>query len=174
MRGGRPSIDGAPRMGFHPALGSGWAEETLMIKYAYCVFALAATAGLAGAAFAQEGGRPLSAHMTGAAEKPNAGDPDGAGHATFRVNVGQNQVCYELSTEKIAAATMAHIHKAPATAAGPPVVTLATPGADGKAKACATADQAVVKDILQNPDAYYVNVHNAEFPAGAIRGQLSK
>jgi hypothetical protein len=145
-----------------------------MIKTTFYTLVLAAAAGLAGSASAQEGGRPLSAHMTGAAEKPNPGDPDGAGHATFRVNVGQNQVCYELSVEKIAAATMAHIHKAPATAAGPPVVTLATPGADGKAKACATADQAVVKDILQNPDAYYVNVHTADFPAGAVRGQLSK
>src|SRR5687767_2973413 len=136
--------------------------------------AVLASAALAAPAVAQEGGRPLSAHMTGAAEKPTAGDPDGTGHATFRVNVGQNQVCYELSVEKIGAATAAHIHKAPATAAGPPVVMLTAPGADGKAKACATADQAVVKDILQNPDAYYVNVHNAEFPAGAVRGQLSK
>lgn len=148
-----------------------------MIKTTCCTLAFAAAAGLAGAAYAQaepEGGRPLSAHMTGAAEKPNPGDPDGAGHASIRANVGQSQVCYELSVENIAAATMAHIHKAPSTAAGPPVITLATPGADGKAKDCAKADQALVKDILQNPDAYYVNVHNAEFPAGAVRGQLSK
>jgi hypothetical protein len=32
----------------------------------------------------------------------------------------------------------------------------------------------VVTDLLANPAGYYVNVHNAEFRAGAIRGQLSK
>lgn len=35
------------------------------------------------------------------------------------------------------------------------------------------AAKAVVIDaILANPDGYYLNVHNAEFPAGAVRGQL--
>jgi hypothetical protein len=29
-------------------------------------------------------------------------------------------------------------------------------------------------DIIKNPGNYYVNVHNAEFPKGAIRGQLVK
>jgi hypothetical protein len=131
-------------------------------------FALAAALalGLAGAASAQEGGRPLSAHLTGAAEKPGPGDPDG--------NVGQNQVCYDLMVEKIAPAAAAHIHKGGPEEAGPPVVMLKPPGADGKIKDCATADAAVVKDILQNPGGYYVNVHNAEFKPGAIRGQLSK
>ena len=123
---------------------------------------------------AQDGGRPLSAHLTGAAEKPNPGDPDGSGHATFRVNVGQSQVCWELMVENIAAATAAHIHKAGPDAAGPPVVPLTAPGADGKSSGCATASADVVKDILQNPAGYYVNVHNAEFPPGAVRGQLSK
>lgn len=145
-----------------------------MIRYAPAAMVLVATSLFAVAAFAQEGGRPLSAHMTGAAEKPKPGDPDGAGHATFRVNVGQSQVCYELSVEKIAPATAAHIHKAGPDAAGPPVVPLTAPGADGKSSGCATADKDVVKDILQNPGAYYVNVHNAEFPPGAVRGQLSK
>jgi hypothetical protein len=136
--------------------------------------AVLALLGGAAPAFADEGGRPLSAHLTGAAEKPTPGDPDGMGHATFRVNVGQSEVCYELSVEKIATATMAHIHKAGPEAAGPVVVQLTAPDAAGKSKGCAKADAALVKDILQNPGAYYVNVHNAEFPAGAIRGQLSK
>lgn len=125
-------------------------------------------------AVAQEGGRPLTATLSGAAEKPGPGDPDGSGTASLRVNVGQSQVCAELSVSGIDAATMAHIHKAPTTASGPVVVTLPTPGADGKASGCATADAAVVKDILQNPGDYYVNVHNAAFRPGAIRGQLSK
>lgn len=143
-----------------------------MKTYLFGLAAIAAAVALPAAA--QQGGRPLSAHLTGAAEKPGPGDPDGGGHATFTVNVGQNQVCYDVSVEKIAPATMAHIHKAPPTAAGPPVVTIQAPGPDGKAKGCATADAAVVKDILQNPDAYYLNVHNGEFPPGAVRGQLSR
>lgn len=126
------------------------------------------------AALAADSGRPLSAHLTGAAEKPTPGDTDGAGHASFRVNVGQSEVCYELMVEKIAASTMAHIHKAGPDAAGPVAIPLTAPDASGKSSGCAKADATVVKDILQNPGAYYVNVHNAEFPAGAVRGQLTK
>ena len=135
-----------------------------------------AAAGLfaANAGVAAEGGRPLSTTLTGAAEKPKAGDPDGQGKATVKVNVGQSQVCYDITVEKIAPATAAHIHKGPAGVSGPPVVMLKAPGADGKVKDCATASADVVKDILQNPADYYVNVHNAEFGGGAIRGQLSK
>jgi hypothetical protein len=51
---------------------------------------------------------------------------------------------------------------------------LTAPDASGKSAGCATADPAVVTDLLANPTGYYVNVHNAEFRAGAIRGQLSK
>jgi len=58
--------------------------------------------------------------------------------------------------------------------AGPPVVTLDKPGADGKSKGCAKASADVIKDIEANPANYYVNVHNAEFGGGAVRGQLSK
>jgi hypothetical protein len=31
-----------------------------------------------------------------------------------------------------------------------------------------------MKRIRQNPENFYVNVHNADFPDGAVRGQLSK
>ncbi len=37
---------------------------------------------------------------------------------------------------------------------------------------CVAGDAAVVAAIVADPSGYYVNVHTAEFPASAIRGQL--
>jgi hypothetical protein len=37
-----------------------------------------------------------------------------------------------------------------------------------------TADRELILAILHDPSAYYFNVHNAPFPGGALRGQLSK
>jgi len=116
----------------------------------------------------------LSAHLMGMAEKPAAGDPDGMGHATLKVDAAKSEVCYTLMVEGIASATMAHIHKGGAEAAGPVAVPLTTPDAAGKSAGCATVDAAVVTDMLANPGGYYVNVHNADFRGGAIRGQLAK
>lgn len=125
-------------------------------------------ASLAGApAFAAE---TLMAHLGGAGSP----DTDGAGHASFKIDTAKNEVCYDVMVEKIGAATAAHVHKGAAGASGPPVVPMTAPDAAGKASGCATVDAAVAKDILANPAGYYVNVHNAEFPGGAIRGQLSK
>ena len=132
------------------------------------VLALAAFSLCAAPALAQE--TKLAAHLMGSATS----DADGMGHANFKVDAAKNQICYDLSVEKIAPATMAHIHKGAAGASGPPVVTLDKPGADGKSKGCAKASADVIKDIEANPANYYVNVHNAEFGGGAVRGQLSK
>ena len=118
-------------------------------------------------------GRPFSTTLTGAAEVPGPGDPDGNGTAHITLNQGQGEVCFELTAEGIVPATAAHIHVGAADVAGPVVVPLAPP-TDGSSSGCVSADADLIKAIRQNPENYYVNVHNAEFPAGALRGQLSK
>lgn len=139
-----------------------------------------ATLGLSGPVLAEKvdgadhGGRPLTATLTGAAEVPGPGDPDGSGTALITLNPGQQEVCFELSVSDIAPATAAHIHVAPAGTAGPVVVPLAAP-TDGTSKGCVQdVDRDLIRAILHDPEQYYVNVHNAEFPPGAVRGQLSK
>jgi len=141
--------------------------------------AVAALVVMSGAAVAKtvvagtEGGRLLTASLTGANEVPGPGDPDGTGTAVVSVKPSSQRLCFELSVDNIAPATAAHVHDGPAGVAGPVVVTL-TPPSDGSSEGCVTADKTLLKDIKKNPTEYYVNVHNTEFPAGAVRGQLSR
>jgi len=121
----------------------------------------------------QQGGRPIIIILTGAAEVPGPGDPDGTGTARLTFNPGKSQVCYELTVDKIAPANGAHIHSGAAGKAGPPIISLAPP-ANGSSKECAPLEQEKIMDVLKNPGNYYVNVHNAEFPNGALTGQLAK
>ena len=122
-------------------------------------------------ALAEGGGRPLSTVLSGATEVPGPGDPDGTGTARLRVNPGQKRICYTLTVSGIEPAQAAHIHEAPAGVAGPVVVPLDAP-TDGSSSACATVTRQLALEIIRNPEDYYVNVHNATFPAGALRGQL--
>jgi hypothetical protein len=122
---------------------------------------------VAGASAAlQKGGNSLHATLTGKVEVPK-GDPDGAG--TAEVKITGATVCWELKTAKVGTLSAAHIHKGRAGVAGPVVVPF---GKTYKAKGCIKSTAAVAAAIKKNPSAYYVNVHNAKYPAGALRGQL--
>ena len=121
---------------------------------------------------ADQGGRLLTAALSGASEVPGPGDADGTGTARVTVNAGQGLVCYELRVANIEPATAAHIHEAPAGKAGPVVVALTKPDADGVSSGCATVTREFANELAADPADYYVNVHNASFPGGAVRGQL--
>jgi CHRD domain len=124
---------------------------------------------------ARAGGRPLTATLTGAAEVPGPGDPDGSGTATFRLNPGQGRVCFVVTAAKIVLpATAAHIHTGAAGAFGGILVALTPPDATGISGGCVSAPRATVNAILKTPSNYYANVHTSDFPNGAIRGQLAK
>jgi hypothetical protein len=120
----------------------------------------------------QSFGKGFTAQMTGAAETP-AGDPDGSGTALIRLDQADGLVCFDLKVQGVDPLVAAHIHKGAAGTQGAVVVPLVPPGTSGESKGCVQADPALIADIAANPDQYYVNVHNAAFPVGAVRGQLS-
>jgi hypothetical protein len=134
----------------------------------------------AGAAGAGDGGRPLSATpLTGAQEVPGPGDADASGTADVVLNQGERTVCFELTWANIdGTVTASHIHRGAAGEAGPIVVPLFVEGSfSGTDAASGCAEDvaaALIKEIRKSPSAFYVNVHSSVFPAGAVRGQLSK
>jgi CHRD domain-containing protein len=91
--------------------------------------------------------------LTGAEEKPGPGDVDGTGKATITLDE-------------------ANIHEGAKGVAGGIVVTLSAPPDPFKTEGCVTADAAVITRIKTQPTNFYVNIHNTEFPNGAVRGQL--
>ena len=131
---------------------------------------LAASALVGAPAFATKGGTMLTARLTGAAETPSAA-VNGAGIFHGRVDSSTGQLCYTLTSTDLDALTMAHIHAGAAGVAGPPVVMLS---ANVPTETCMAVDKEVAAKLLANPGDFYVNIHTANYPKGAVRGQLEK
>jgi len=138
--------------------------------------------GLAATASASAGHVELKTRLSGANEVPPA-DPDGTGRAEIDLKARTNEICWAVEFNRIGAPNRGHIHNAIAGVNGGIVFTLFELGADpanplndrlerGRASGCATADPALIAAIAASPANYYVNLHNARYPAGAIRGQL--
>lgn len=135
---------------------------------------LAGSALAAKIADADQGGRMFTTEMTGEQEAPGPGDPDGSGTAVITLNQGQSTVCFELTVENVDDVTAAHIHEAPVGEPGDVVVPLDAPIGGSSSGCVSDVDRDLIKNIRQNPENYYVNVHSDEFGPGAVRGQLSK
>lgn len=156
---------------------------------------LAATATLFASQFAAAGhtNTVLEAELDGreevATEATNrriVGDPNGSGEAyVFGIDGDEFTLCYVLEVEKILLVPVgegmaAHIHEGARGTNGPVVAVLAGPE-DGNAADCLTEGEAgkfptgepgIVQRILNNPSDFYINVHNPDYPGGAVRGQL--
>ena len=132
---------------------------------------------------------PLVALMDGPSDLTTSGtitptgDPDGTGSAAFTIvttnaadAVNGAQVCFDLSYRNLTGTPVAaHIHRGAAGVGGPVVVippTLPNLTANS-ASGCVTIAPALADEILATPANFYINVHTSDFPAGAIRGQLS-
>lgn len=114
----------------------------------------------------------LGVTLTGIQEVPGPGDPDGNGTVEVRVDPRSGEICWNLYARQIGPATMAHIHRGAAGIAGPPVLTLTTPDAAGRSQGCQIVELGLAREIGMRGYEFYVNVHDAAHPAGAIRGQL--
>lgn len=116
----------------------------------------------------------LQASLSGRAEVPGPGDLDGKGKAKITLMMEGHQVCWDIKVKDITLpATFAHIHLGANGVAGPVVVTLSAPNAKGVSSGCTMVDHDLHMNLHMHPDQYYVNVHNSDFPGGALRGQLS-
>jgi hypothetical protein len=114
----------------------------------------------------------FNATLTGAAETPVAGDPDGTGQAVVAVDVTAGRACVYTSVAAIdLPAISAHIHAGVAGLAGAVVVPLTAPTL-AVAASCGQPGAGVVSNLLASPAGHYVNVHTTPFPGGALRGQL--
>ncbi len=122
---------------------------------------------------AEETSDTFYATLTGAQEV-GGGDPDGAGTAEISISDEFGQVCWDLNGIKnIGPIAAAHIHFGAAGTNGPPVFTLRKAN-EGGYKGCSDGSEWTQDRIENNPEAFYVNVHTAEYPNGAIRGQLRR
>lgn len=136
------------------------------------------TLALAGCAtleetLAEETSETYYTTLTGANEV-GGGDSDGYGKAEISITDEFGQICWDLNDIRgIGPITAAHIHFGVAGTNGPPVFTLRR-SEEGGYKGCADGSEWKQDRIEGNPEAFYVNVHTAEYPNGAIRGQLSR
>lgn len=105
----------------------------------------------------------LTASLAGS----TSGDSDGTGFAVL--NVTGSTLDYAILVQNIASPTAAHVHK---TSDDSVAVDLAVSFVGNMATGQVTVPSATATAMLSNPAAYYVNVHNAEFPGGAVRGTL--
>jgi len=163
-----------------------------MNKRVTIVAASMAVAGLAAAAFIVPGvasgssqlgpsdlgsGKQLVARLSGASEVPPT-TSTASGVANISIDTVTNQICWSMSVGGFNPAvatdtpTAAHIHEGAVGTNGPVRVNLFPPLPLPTSSGC-TTDATYAPLIAANPAGFYVNVHNGQFPAGAIRGQLA-
>jgi hypothetical protein len=94
----------------------------------------------------------------------------GSGSATLTTRLGLMRLCYTLTVSGLTDVTAAHIHR---VSTGAVVVPLTTP-TTGTSNGCTTVEKALLKEIVQTPSAFYVNVHTQTYPDGQIQGKLTR
>lgn len=125
-------------------------------------------------------GKPLHAVLDWRNVVPEgSGDPNGWGDAIVKLNGGKSELCYEIQAIFFHSASTEHrasIYKGCAGEIGPLMIDiglLIPPPDSYTVTGCVKAGSALLKNIQQNPQGYYVQVNTDTHPEGALRGQLT-
>ena len=112
--------------------------------------------------------------ISGDQEVPGPGDEDGQASGTLSIDDATNLISWSFTYSNIASPAAMHIHTGAAGVGGGVLIPLNVEmgGEPGTLVGSTTGDAANVMAILASPSDYYVNIHNADFRPGAIRGQL--
>jgi hypothetical protein len=114
------------------------------------------------------------AELTGAEVVPGPGDPDGSGMGRFHFYPMKNKICYRVTVSGIQTATKAHLHMGDAGEEGGMVKLNLLPPRNSARECVRGLGERFIKKIAHNSSSYYVDVHNNEYPGGALRGQLTR
>lgn len=151
----------------------------LGIAAGVAALAIAGTAAFAGPVFARDEakGNVFVGRMVGSNEVPPA-DPTSTGTFVVTLKPSSNEVCFKESWTGLVAVTANHIHLGAAGVSGPVVVPFFNapiPDTITSIGGCVkNVAPTLIKAIHDTPSDYYVNVHDAAFPKGAIRDQLHR
>ncbi len=135
------------------------------------LLAIPAIAGCATIASAV--GSSWNTALVGQQEVPGPGNPTATGTAKITADATTNTICGDITVSGLDTVTMVHLHKGARGASGPPVLTLDTP-ANGVSSKCYSVEKTLAAALIADPANFYVNIHTAAYPAGAIRGQLGR
>lgn len=134
---------------------------------------------LAGCATIEEGAAEAVAEthratLTGQDIVGGNGDADGYARAELTVSDELNQVCYDVNDMRgLGTITAVMIHRGGAGTNGPMVLNLRQANEGGWKNCVARAEW--TEDALENnPSNYYFQIHTADYPNGAVRGQLMR
>lgn len=117
-------------------------------------------------------GTVLIAALSGREEVPPA-DLDGTGFAMVTIDTATNTLTYAIVVQNIEQPTASHIHTGAAGVNGGVLINFNPTFVNGIATGTVPVSAEILNNILGNAPGFYVNVHNASFPGGAVRGQLS-
>lgn len=114
-----------------------------------------------------------------AAGDPNKGDLDATGIGTLTLDNVAGTATFSITLSNINVPLGGfHVHRAPATTNGPIVLDFGSAESfrvgDLLSGTVSNLSTATITEVFGNPANFYFNLHNPQFPGGAVRDQLGE